>query len=99
MTHGKGRVVTDKEWQERYMITSTKGRIWTRSEVRKRAVDTAYRLLMHEQPRTVIRTDIELALDDDKFMRQRYGMVPARVIEDAAFEAFFKLSPKSETKP
>ena len=91
--------MTEKEWQERYQITSLKGKIWTRSEVRKRAVDMAYGLLMHEQPRSVIRSAVELALDDDKFMRQRYGMVPARVVEDVAFEAFFKLTPKSVTKP
>lgn len=91
--------MTAKEWQERYMITSLKGKIWTRSEVRKRAVDMAYGLLMQEQPRAVIGPAVELVLDDDKFMRQRYGMVPARVVEDAAFEAFYKLAPKPEVKP
>jgi hypothetical protein len=91
--------MTDKEWQERYTITSRKGKIWTRSEVRKRAVDMAHGLLLGAQPRAVIRTAIELVLDDEKFMQPRSGMVPARVIEDAAFAAFVKLSPKSEAKP
>lgn len=86
--------MTEREWQERYMITSLKGRIWTRAEVRKRAVDMAYGLLMHEKPRAVIRAEVELVLDDDAFMRVRYGMVPARVVEDVAFEAFLKLGRK-----
>ena len=89
----------NKEWQERYRITSRNGKIWTRSEVLKRAIDVAYGLLLRERPRSVIRAAIELVLDDDQFMRPRTGMVPARVVEDAAFEAFFKLAPKSETKP
>lgn len=89
--------MTEREWQERYMITSLKGRIWTRSEVRKRAVDMAYGLLMHEKPRAVIRTEVELVLDDDTFMRVRHGMVPARVVEDVAFEAFLKLGRRQET--
>lgn len=90
--------MTDKEWQARYEITSLKGKIWTRSEVAKRAIDLAHGLLMEQQPRPVIRTQVELVLDDEKFMTQRKGMVPARVIEDAAWEAFYKLAPK-EPKP
>jgi hypothetical protein len=92
--------MTKQEWQERYMIMSTKGKIWTRSEIAKRAIDFAHGVLLGAQPRSVIRVEVERVLDDDKFMRQRYGMVPARVIEDAAWEAFFKLAPKTpEAKP
>jgi len=91
--------VTDKEWQARYEITSLKGKIWTRSEVAKRAIDLAYGLLSQAQPRTVIRTEVELVLDDTKFMTPRTGMVPARVVEDAAWEAFYKLAPKLTSKP
>lgn len=91
--------MTEKEWQDRYQITSSKGRIWTRAEVRKRAVDMAYELLMHDQPESVIRAVIEPVLDDEMFMRYRTAMVPARVVEDVAFEAFHKLSPKPEAKP
>lgn len=90
--------MTDKEWQARYEITSTKGKIWTRSEVAKRAIDLAYGLLVQTQPRTVIRAEVELVLDDTKFMTQRTGMVPARVVEDAAWEAFYKLAPKLPSK-
>lgn len=86
--------MTEKEWQERYMITSTKGVIWKRSEIAKRAIDMAYGLLLRAQPRSVIRSAIEPVLDNDSFMRTRYGMVPARVVEDVAFEAFYKLAPK-----
>jgi len=89
--------VTDKEWQARYQITSTKGKLWTRSEVIKRAVDMA-RLLAREQAvRPVIRTVIELVLDDEAFMRSHTGNVPARVVEDAAFEALYKLVRKEPT--
>ena len=87
--------MTEKEWQERYMITSLKGKIWKRTEIAKRAIDLAYGLLVQQHPRAVIRTEVELVLGDDKFMRTRYGMVPARVIEDAAWEAFHKLAPKA----
>ena len=91
----EGQSMTDKnkQWQDRYQITSRSGRIWTRSEVCKRAVDMAYGLLARETSRAVIRAAIELVLDDDTFMRSRTGMVPARVVEDAAFEAFHKLAP------
>ena len=89
----------NKQWQERYRITSRSGKIWTRSEVLKRAVDTAYGLLTREKTRSVIRAVLEPVLDDDAFMRPRTGMVPARVVEEAAFEAFFKLAPKQAAKP
>lgn len=89
----------NKQWQERYQITSRTGKIWTRSEVMKRAIDVAYGLLLRARPRAVIRAAIELVLDDEAFMRPRTGMVPARVVEDAAFEAFFKLAPKQAAKP
>ena len=89
----------DKQWQERYSITSRTGKIWTRSEVLKRAIDVAYGLLLRAQPRSVIRAAIESVLDDEAFMRPRTGMVPARVVEDAAFEAFYKLAPKQAAKP
>ena len=87
--------VSDKnrQWQDRYQITSRSGRIWTRSEVCKRAVDMAHGLLAGETSRTTLRAAIELVLDDDTFMRSRTGMVPARVVEDAAFEAFHKFAP------
>ena len=89
----------NKQWQERYQITSRNGKIWTRSEVVKRAVDAAHGLLMGEKSRTVIRAAIEPVIDDEAFMRPRTGMVPARVVEDAAFEAFYKLAPKQAAKP
>ena len=89
----------NKQWQERYRITSRNGKIWTRSEVLKRAIDMAHGLLMREKTRGLIRAAIEPVLDDDTFMRSRAGMVPARVVEDAAFEAFYKLAPKQAAKP
>jgi hypothetical protein len=93
----EGLSVTDKDklWQERYAITSRSGKIWTRSEVVKRAIDKAHGLLSGSHTRGVIRTVIEPVIDDDAFMKPRTGMVPARVVEDAAFEALYKLSPTS----
>ena len=38
------------------------------------------------------RAAIQLVLDDATFMRPRKGMVPARVIEDAAIEAMLRMN-------
>lgn len=94
----KELAVTDKnkQWQDRYQVTSRSGKIWTRSEVVKRAIDMAYGLLARECSRAAIRAVVEPVVDDDAFMRPRTGMVPARVVEDAAFEAFHKLAPTGE---
>lgn len=83
--------MTEKEWQERYEITSTKGRIWKRSELRKRAAERLKSLLPSKTP-TARRTAVLAVLDDPTFMRGRRGMVPARVIEDAAIEAMMRLA-------
>ena len=82
--------MTEKEWQERYMITSTKGRIWKRSELRKRASEMLKSLLPGKTP-VARRTAILAVLDEATFMRPRTGMVPARVIEEAAIEAMLRL--------
>jgi hypothetical protein len=86
--------VTEKEWQERYEITSTKGRIWKRVELRKRAAEMLKSLSPDTTP-LVRRTAVQRVLDDVVFMRPRAGMVPARVIADAAIEAMLHLSRKS----
>lgn len=83
--------MTNKEWQEQYEITSTKGRIWKRSELRKRASEMLKSLLPSKTP-VARRIAVQLVLDDAAFMRPRKGMVPARVIEDAAIEAMLRLS-------
>jgi hypothetical protein len=85
--------VTEQEWQDRYEITSTKGRIWKRSELLKRAVDTAYGLFLHKLSRAALRSQIDGLLNNDAFMRARRGMVPARVVEDLAFITFKMLWP------
>lgn len=82
--------MTEQEWQARYKITSVKGKLWKRSEIRNRAVRITAGL-MPEQPRLGVRTAVQLLLDDPAFMRQRTGMVPARVIEDVGMEAFLNL--------
>ena len=83
--------MTEKEWQERYEITSTKGRIWKRVELRKRAAEMLKSLLPDKTP-AARRVAVQLVLDDVTFMRPRKGMVPARVIGDAAIEAMLRFS-------
>ena len=89
--------MTEKEWQDRYEITSRTGKIWTRREVAKRAIDMAHGLLLGAKHRGLIRAEVDLVLDDDAFMRARRGMVPARVVEDVAFRAFYKLAPEKKS--
>jgi HEAT repeat protein len=89
-------VLTDKEWQERYEITSLKGRIWKRGEIAKRAV-AMLRSLAPDAAPIVRRTAVLIVLDDPTFMRGRRGTVPARVVEDAAIEAMLRM--QREAKP
>jgi hypothetical protein len=72
--------MTDQEWQAHYEITSLK------------VTPMADALLLHKHPYAVVRAAVQVVLDDDTFMLQRRGMIPARVIEDAAFKVFFRLS-------
>ncbi len=88
--------MTDNEWQDYYEITSIKGRIWKRSEVAKRAAEMLKSLVPAATP-TARRTAVLIVLDDPSFMRPRRGMVPARVIEDAAIEAMLRM--QREGKP
>jgi len=83
--------VTEKEWQERYEITSTKSRIWKRVELRKRAAEMLKSMLPDKTP-VARRIAVQLVLDDATFMRGRKGTVPARVIADAAIEAMLRFS-------
>ena len=88
--------MTDSEWQDHYEITSLKGRIWKRSEVAKRAVEMLKSLSPDTTP-IARRTAVLIVLDDPTFMRSRRGMVPARVIEEAAIEAMLRM--QREAKP
>lgn len=89
--------MTEKEWQDRYEITSVKGRIWKRSEVAKRAIEMLRSLSPGTTP-PARRTAVLLVLGDPEFMRGRRGMVPARVIEDAAIEAMLRMQRQGEGK-
>ena len=82
--------MTESEWQDHYEITSTKGRIWKRREIAKRAVEMLKSLSPATTP-PARRTAVLIVLDDPTFMRPRRGMVPARVIEDAAIEAMLRM--------
>jgi len=70
------------EWAECYRITSLKGRIWTRSMVRDAVMAHARSLLL-----PVTSASVACVLDDDAFMKQRRGEIPARVIEAVHTEA------------
>jgi len=82
--------LTESAWQELYEITSLKGRIWKRSEIAKRAIEML-RVLSPTMPSPSRRVSVLMVLDDPAFMRPRRGMVPARVIEDAAIEAMLRM--------
>jgi hypothetical protein len=87
--------MTAQEWQDRYEITSIKGRIWKRSEVAKRAIEMLKSLAPDTTP-PARRTAVLLVLDDPTFMRPRRGMVPARVIADASIEAMLRMQREVE---
>ena len=88
--------MTEKEWQERYEITSTKGRIWKRVELRKRAAEMLKALSPNTTP-IARRTAVQIVLDDPTFMQSRKGMVPVRVIQDAAIEAMRRMSARKDS--
>jgi hypothetical protein len=82
--------VTDGEWQALYAVTSTKGLIWRKCEVAKRAVELLKTLSPGTEP-PARRTAVLHVLDDTTFMRPRRGMIPARVVEDVAMEAMLRI--------
>lgn len=88
--------MTEQEWQDRYEITSIKGRIWKRSEVAKRAIEML-KLLASDATPPARRIAVLLVLDDPTFMLPRRGMVPARVVSDVAIEAMLRM--QREVKP
>lgn len=83
--------MTEKEWQERYEITSLKGRIWKRSELCKHTTAMLKTLMPGKTP-LARRTVVLAVLDDQAFMRGRKGMIPACVVKDAVIEAMLRLS-------
>lgn len=85
--------MTEMKWQEHYEITSTKGRIWKRRALGKRAAESPKALLPGKTPGTR-RAAGQAVLDDATFTRGRKGPVPARVIEAAAIEEMLRISRK-----
>ena len=83
--------MTEKEWQKRYR--SRPSRAGSRVELRKRAVDAAYGMLLNKLARAVIGTEVDRLLDNDAFMRGRRGMGAVRVIDDLAYITFQMLWP------
>ena len=71
--------MTEKEWQERYEITSTKGRIWKRSELRKRAGEMLKSLRPDTTP-VARRTAVLAVLDDAAFIPRLGAFESARVL-------------------
>lgn len=85
-------MLTDREWQDRYVVTSIKGKIWKRSEVQAGAMKLAMLLAGTSHPRPTVLESVKSVLNDDTFMRPIRGSVPARVTEDVAMEAFLRLT-------
>ena len=81
-THQELIMFRGNDWTDRYEIISIKGVYWTRDMVRRRVLDHGRRLGLPVDP-----TIVGQVLDDDAFMRQRRGLIPARVIEDVHEEA------------
>lgn len=78
-------ILSDSEFADRYAITSLRGLIYTRTMLLNAA---SRRGLV----RTLGLTRAALAevFNDDRWMRWRAGQIPARVIEDAVFEALVR---------
>jgi hypothetical protein len=73
---------------DRYMITSSRGRVWTRDMVRKAALRQVKTSPLPVRGQALGDFDaqtrarlVDMALDDDSLMRRHAGMVPARVVE------------------
>jgi hypothetical protein len=76
--------MTDEEFARRYEITSLTGRVWTRSMVRRAALEqvrTSPLPGVRDLPARERASLVDRALDDDGFMRPRAGEIPARVVE------------------
>lgn len=72
-----------EEWKRRYRITSVRGNIWSRANVRAEAIAIGKRLVLPVDPAMVDRV-----LDDETFMKARGGEIPARVCEEVQQEAW-----------
>lgn len=70
---------------ERYQITSTRGRAYTREML----LNAATRCWLARTSK-VSRVHIAAVLDDDAFMRPHRGEIPARVAEEAVLEAMVR---------
>lgn len=71
--------MTAREWQDRYLITSVTGRVWTRAMVRRSVLSWSTRPVLPYDAE-----DADAVLDDDGFMARRAGEIPARVVEAVA---------------
>lgn len=80
--------MTDEEFAIRYQITSTRGRIYTRTML----LNAASRHPLFRQFRAdgVTRDQVRDVLNEGPWMKQRTGMIPAAVVRDAIFEAWFR---------
>lgn len=85
MTH-PGHGATTLTFAERYQITSTRGRVYTREML----LNAATRCWLARTSK-VARAEIAAVLDDDTFMRWRRGEIPARVAEEAVLETMVRL--------
>lgn len=82
--------MTDNEFMAAYRICSIRGRLYTQ----KMLLNAATRSCI-ARANKVPRKAIGAVLDDPKFMRPLAGMVPARVVEEAIFEAIGRTAVRS----
>lgn len=70
-------------WAERYMITSVKGRVYTRTMLRV-LVMRAVKLYAHERHASFV----DVVLDDDAYMRRHRGRTPSGLACEIEREAW-----------
>jgi hypothetical protein len=70
------------DFADRYQITSTRGRVYTRSMLLSAAMRGPWAKLFQ-----VSRAQVGAVLDDVAWMKRRRGEIPARVVEAALLEA------------
>lgn len=82
-------------WAERYLVTSTRGRVYTRPMLR------AY--VMQRAPLYLRDKHVDAVLDDERFMTWHRGMVPQAVskaiIDEAGARQFGIATPFHGTPP
>ena len=78
-------------WKDRYMITSARGRVWSRREVAS-LCRRHVRRIWSGLPRCVaLVAAVDGVLDDDGWMRRRRGETPVAVAREVEIEASWRV--------